>query len=54
MCNERKKRLQFLVNSLVKLFLFPLFIVGLMLRFYDTIFKKDQKKKKRVSYNLWY
>ena len=47
-------RLQWLVNRLVKLFLFPLLIVGLLLRAYDSIFKKEQKKKKRVSYNLWY
>lgn len=47
-------RLHLLVNTLVKLFLFPLLIVGLLLRGYDIIFKKNQKKKKRISYNLWY
>lgn len=51
---DKEKKLHWLVNTLVKLFLFPLFIVGLMLRAYDKILKKDQKKKKRVSYNLWY
>lgn len=51
---DKEKKLHWLVNTLVKLFLFPLFIVGLMLRAYDKIFKKDKKKKKRVSYNLWY
>ncbi|WP_349764231.1 hypothetical protein [Fusobacterium sp. SYSU M8D902] len=50
----REKRLHWLVNTLVKLFLFPLLIVGLLLRLYDKIFKKDKKKKKRVLYNLWY
>ncbi|MBM6821933.1 hypothetical protein [Fusobacterium mortiferum] len=47
-------RLQWFLNKLVKLFLFPLLIVGILLRTYDNIFKKNQKKKKRVSYNLWY
>ncbi|WP_172606946.1 hypothetical protein [Fusobacterium necrogenes] len=46
-------KFQYFINTLVKLFLFPLLIVGLLLRFYDNIFKKNQKKK-RVSYNLWY
>lgn len=47
-------KLQYFVNTLVKLFLFPLLIVGLILRLYDKIFKKNQKKKKRVLYDLWY
>lgn len=54
MKKEREKKLQWFVNTLVKLFLFPLLIVGLILRAYDKLFKKNQKKKKRVLYNLWY
>lgn len=50
---KRSKKIQWLVNTLVKLFLFPLFIVGLLLRTYDRIFKKEQKNKNRVLYNFW-
>lgn len=54
MKKNTKIKLQWFVNTLVKLFLFPLLIVGSLLRVYDSIFKKNQKKKKRVLYNLWY
>lgn len=54
MKKNSKIKLQWFVNTIVKLFLFPLFIVGILLRIYDSIFKKNQKMKKRVSYNLWY
>lgn len=54
MKKNSKIKLQWFVNTIVKLFLFPLFIVGILLRVYDSIFKKNQKMKKRVSYNLWY
>lgn len=53
MKKNSKIKLQWFVNTIVKLFLFPLFIVGILLRVYDSIFKKS-KMKKRVSYNLWY
>ncbi|QNM15663.1 MULTISPECIES: hypothetical protein [Fusobacterium] len=51
---KRKLQLQILVNTLVKLFLFPLFIVGMLLRFYDKIFKKNQGRKRKTPYNFWY
>lgn len=54
MYKNRKMQLQLLVNVLVKVFLFPLFIVGMLLRFYDRIFKKNQRMKKRAPYNFWY
>lgn len=54
MKKNSKIKLQWFVNTIVKLFLFPLFIVGILLRVYDSILKKNQKMKKRVSYNLWY
>lgn len=54
MYKNRKMQLQLLVNVLVKVFLFPLFIVGMLLRFYDRILKKNQHMKKRAPYNFWY
>ena len=36
----------------VKIFLFPLFIFGILLREYDRIFKK--KKIKKRTEGLWY
>ncbi|MBR8702044.1 hypothetical protein IX317_002029 [Fusobacterium sp. DD29] len=51
---NKKIQVQLVVNTLVKLFLFPLFIVGMLLRLYDKIFKKNQGKKRRVPYNFWY
>lgn len=49
-----KQTIQYILNTMVKAFLFPLLIVGFILRIYDKILKKEKKKTKRVSYNLWY
>lgn len=46
MKKNSKIKLQWFVNTIVKLFLFPLFIVGILLRVYDSIFKKIKKWKK--------
>ncbi|WP_410208296.1 hypothetical protein [Fusobacterium sp.] len=51
---KRKFQLQLVVNTLVKLFLFPLFIVGMILRIYDRIFKKNNSRKRKAPYNFWY
>lgn len=49
----KKIEIPMIVNFLVKLFLFPLFIVGIILRYYDKLFKK-QKTRKRKNYSFWY
>lgn len=49
----RKQTIQSILNTMVKVFLFPLLIVGYLLRIFDKVFKKERKNK-RVSYNLWY
>lgn len=53
MIESKRVEIQFIINILVKLFLFPLFIVGLILRYYDKIFKKEHSRK-RKNYNFWY
>lgn len=53
MKKERKIKIQLAINYLVKVFLFPLFIVGIILRYYDKLFKKESTRK-RKTYNFWY
>lgn len=48
---EKKSRI-FIINTAAKIFLFPLFIFGILLREYDRIFKK--KKIKKRTEGLWY
>ncbi|MDU1910395.1 hypothetical protein [Fusobacterium sp.] len=49
---KEKKSHTFIINTAVKIFLFPLFIFGILLREYDRIFKK--KKIKKRTEGLWY
>ncbi|BBA51588.1 hypothetical protein [Fusobacterium varium] len=49
---KEKKSHIFIINTAVKIFLFPLFIFGILLREYDRIFKK--KKIKKRTEGLWY
>ena len=49
---KEKKSQTFIINTAVKIFLFPLFIFGILLREYDKIFKK--KKIKKRTEGLWY
>lgn len=49
---KEKKSHTFVINTAVKIFLFPLFIFGILLREYDRIFKK--KKIKKRTEGLWY
>ena len=49
---KEKKSHAFIINTAVKIFLFPLFIFGILLREYDRIFKKSKIKKRTEG--LWY
>lgn len=49
---KEKKSRTFIINTAVKIFLFPLFIFGILLREYDRVFKK--KKIKKRTEGLWY
>ncbi|MDO4589045.1 MAG: hypothetical protein Q4B33_04220 [Fusobacterium sp.] len=50
--NKKNKKKNNGINLAVKIFLFPLFIFGLILRGYDRIFKKNEKKTKVVE--VWH
>lgn len=52
--NKKHKKKSSVTNLAVKIFLFPLFFFGLILRGYDKIFKKNQKKNKIIEVWYWY
>lgn len=49
---KKHKKTASIINIAVKIFLFPLFFFGLLLREYDRIFKK--KKRSDRTMNIWY
>lgn len=49
---KKKKSQTFIINTAVKIFLFPLFIFGILLREYDRIFKKRKLRKEQKDYGI--
>ena len=49
---KKDKKVNNIINLAIKIFLFPLFIFGLILRGYDKIFKKNKRRENIID--IWY
>ena len=49
---KKHKKMATIINIAVKVFLFPLFFFGILLREYDRIFKKKKRHDKLIE--IWY
>lgn len=49
---KKDKRANKIINLAAKIFLFPLFFFGLILRCYDKIFKKNKRRENIID--IWY
>ena len=49
---KKNKKINNIINIAVKIFLFPLFFFGLILRYYDKIFKKNKRRENIID--IWY
>lgn len=49
---KKHKKTAKLISAAVKIFLFPLFFFGVLLREYDKIFKKNKQDNRTID--VWY